>query len=56
VRLATTLPKDEESVQDNHVLAYNFAKYSPIFKKITDRLGNKPFFIWLLTTPLILNM
>jgi len=30
VRLATTLLKDEESARDNHVLAGNFAKYSPI--------------------------
>jgi len=31
VRLANTLLKDEESARDNHVLACNFAKYSPIF-------------------------
>ena len=30
VRLSITLLKDEESARDNHVLAYNFAKYSPI--------------------------
>jgi len=30
VRLANTLLKDEESARDNHVLAGNFAKYSPI--------------------------
>jgi len=30
VRLATTLLKDEESARDSHVLAFNFAKYSPI--------------------------
>ena len=35
-RLANTPLKDEESARDNHVLACNFAKYSPI-KKITDR-------------------
>ena len=29
-RLANTLLKDEESARDNHVLACNFAKYSPI--------------------------
>jgi len=29
-RLANTLRKDEESAQDNHILACNFAKYSPI--------------------------
>jgi len=30
VRLATTLLLDEKSARDNDVLAYNFAKYSPI--------------------------
>ena len=44
--MANTLLKDEESAQDNHFLACNFAKYSPI----------KFFFhsdsaIWFLTTP-----
>jgi len=29
-RLANTLQKDEESALDNHILACNFAKYSPI--------------------------
>jgi len=29
-RVANALLKDEESARDNHVLAYNFAKYSPI--------------------------
>jgi len=29
-RLATTLLKNQESARDNHVLAYNFAKYSLI--------------------------
>ena len=47
-RLANTLLKDEENARDNHVLAGNFAKYSP--KKTTHRLSNKPFVIWLLTT------
>jgi len=28
--LATTLLKDEESARDNHLLACNFAKYSPV--------------------------
>jgi len=50
LRLATTLLKDEKSARDKHVLVCNFAKYSPI-KKITDRLSNKPFLIWLLTAP-----
>jgi len=31
-RLANTLLKDEESARDNHVLASNFTKYSPILK------------------------
>ena len=30
VCLANTLLEDEESARDNHVLAGNFAKYSPI--------------------------
>jgi len=29
-RLADTLLKDEESARGNHVLACNFAKYSPV--------------------------
>jgi len=29
-RLANTLLNDEESARNNHVLACNFAKYSPI--------------------------
>jgi len=50
-RLVNTLLKDEESARDNHVFAYNFAKYLPILK-ITDRLRNTPFLMmWLLTTP-----
>ena len=45
--------ESEESARDNYVLAYIFAKYSPIlpFFSLTDRLTNKPFLIWLLTTP-----
>jgi len=35
-RLANTLLKDEESARDIHVLACNFARYSPIEKKITQ--------------------
>jgi len=51
-RLANTLLKDEESARDNRVLACNFAQYLPIKKQyFTDRLSNKPFLIWLLTTP-----
>jgi len=43
--------KREESARDNHVLACNFAKYSPILFIFTHTLSNKPFLIWLLTTP-----
>ena len=32
VSLATTLLKDEESAQYNHLVACNFVKYSPILK------------------------
>ena len=39
------------SARDNHVLAFNFAKYSPFKKNFTHLLSNKPFLIWLLTTP-----
>jgi len=46
-----TLLKDRESAQDNHVLVCNFAKHSPIQKKFTLRLSNKPFLIPLLATP-----
>ena len=51
-RLANTLLKDEESALDSHILACNFAKYIHRFKKkISDILSNKPFPIWLLTSP-----
>ena len=50
-RLANTLLKDEESACDNHVLACNFAKYSPIVIFFTHRLSSEPFLIWILTTP-----
>ena len=50
-RLANTLLKDGESAPDNHVFACNFAKYSPIKQKFTNRLSIKPFLIWILTTP-----
>ena len=49
--LANTLLKDEESARGNHLLACNFSKYLPILKKFAGRLRNKPFLIWLLTTP-----
>ena len=47
--VANTLLKDEENARD--VLAGNFAKYSPISKRNSRTLSNKPFLIWLLTTP-----
>jgi len=43
--LASKLLKDEESAQDNRVLACNFAKRLPTLKKITDRVSNTPFLI-----------
>jgi len=51
VCLANELLKDGESARNNHVLACNFAKYSPILIFFTYRLNNKPFLIWLLITP-----
>jgi len=50
-RLANTLLKEEESARDNHGLACNFAKCSPILIFFTRTLSRKPFLIWLLTTP-----
>jgi len=49
--LANTLLKDEEGTRNNHVLTRKSAKYSPILIFFTQRLSNKPFFIWLLKTP-----
>jgi len=42
VRLANKLLKDEESARDIHVLACNFARYSPILKllSLTDSAIN----------------
>jgi len=52
VRLVNRLIRDEESARDNHVLACNVAKYSPIKNFSThSRLSSKLFLIWLLTTP-----
>ena len=39
------------SARQNHVLACNFVKYSPILHFFTHRLSNMPFLIWILTTP-----
>ena len=49
VRLANTA-KDNESARDNYVLALTLPNIHRL-KKFTDRLSNKPFLIWLLTTP-----
>jgi len=43
MRLANTPIEDEESARDNHVLACNFAKYSPILTFLTDKFSNKHF-------------
>jgi len=51
-RLANTLLKEEENAGNNHVLACNFAKHSPLVDIFfTHTLSNKPLLIWLLTTP-----
>ena len=34
-RLANTLLKDAENARDNHVLAFNFARYSPILSFVS---------------------
>jgi len=52
--LAKTLLKRSESALDNQVLACVFSKYL-LNKQFTDGLSNKPFLIWLLTTPLHLR-
>ena len=51
LRLLAVCWSGAQSTQDNHALACNFAKYSPIKKIHTRRLSNKLFFIWLLTIP-----
>jgi len=41
-----------QSAQDNHLLAFNYVKYSPISIFFHwQRLDNKRFLMWLLTTP-----
>jgi len=52
VRLSTTVLKDEESARDNHVPVCSLTlRNIHRFKKTTDGFSNKPFSIWLLTTP-----
>jgi len=56
VWLANTLLKDGESARNNHVLACNFCQIFTDFRLFfTRRLSNKPFLIWLQTTPPHLN-
>jgi len=50
LRLLAVFRSGAQSARDNHVLACNFAKYSPILIVFTGRLSNKPSLIWLLTT------
>jgi len=53
-RLAKTrlnTKKMHETITFFKVLACNFAKHSPMLIFFTHRLSNKPFLIWLLTTP-----
>ena len=49
-RPTNTLLTDGESARDNHVLA-SLCQILTDLKKISDRLSNRPFFIWLLTNP-----
>ena len=43
--------RDAQDARVNHVLACNFAIYSPILIFFTDRLISEPFLMWFLTTP-----
>jgi len=49
-RLANILLKDEDSARDNHVVACNFAKYSPI-KKISLRDSARNLFNGVINNP-----
>ena len=52
LRLLAVCWPGTQSAWDNHALACNFAKYTPILIFFsTHGLINKPFLIWLLTTP-----
>ena len=51
LRLLAVCWPGAQTAWDNHALACNFAKYSPIKKNFNHTLSNKPFLIWLLTTP-----
>ena len=52
LRLLTVCWPGAQSASDNHALACNFAKYSPILKifHTHSAVSDKPFLIWLLTT------
>ena len=49
--LGNTQLKDEESSRDHHVLLLVTLPNIDRSKKSTNRLSNKPFLIWSLTTP-----
>jgi len=57
-RLANTLLKDEEKKKVHETITFLFVTLPNIyrFKKITDTLSNKPFLIWLVTTPPHINI
>ena len=55
LRLVAMCWPGAQSAWDNHVLACNFAKYSLTLFFFAHRLSNKPFLIWLLTTPAYLK-
>ena len=51
LRLLAVCWPGAQSARDNHALACNFVIYSPTLIFFTHRFSNKPFLIWLLTTP-----
>jgi len=51
LRLLAVFWPSARSARDSHVLAFNTARYSPILFFFSHRLSEKPFLIWLLTTP-----
>jgi len=51
LRLLAVCWLSAQSTGNNHSVACNLAKYSPIKKIFTYRLSNKPLLIWLLTIP-----
>jgi len=55
LRLLAVCWPDAQSARDNHALACNFAKFSPIKMFFTHTLSNKLLLIWLMTIPLHLK-